>query len=99
MMAKKYNIVTGPNHKVVDQKIDQIASNFICGCNHLTPATEAELDNLFAEMNRNTPEKNSDTVCEPDIAVIEALETPLDDFLDVEPPPAAYEYDQARATH
>lgn len=91
-MAKRHNWVTGPNHKVVDREADRLAQGFICGCNHLTPAAEAELDELFAEMNRNAPEANEQTVCEPDKDVLDAMENPVE--LELEPPTEAYEYDR-----
>jgi len=93
-MAKHHNWVTGPNHKVVDLVADRMAVDFICGCNHLTPAAEAELDNLFAEMNRNTPETEAVMVCEPNLEVLAALETPEDDWMEsIEPPAEAFEYE------
>lgn len=99
-MAKHHNWVTGPNHKVVDRVANRMTADFIGSCNHLTPAAEAQLDNLFAAMNRNAPEKDADNmVCEPDPEVLATLETPDDDdWLDnLEPPPEAFEYEKIKA--
>ena len=68
-MTKTYNIVTGLKYKHVEPVANRMAADFIGGCNHLTPAKEAELDNLFLAL----PETNADTVCEPDLEVLEAL--------------------------
>lgn len=96
MATKHHNWVTGPNHKVVDRKADRLAVSYICGCNHLTPAAEDELDALFAEMERNAP-NSGETVCEPDQDVLAAMEALPE--LELEPPPEAYEYDKrARAS-
>ena len=99
-MAKHHNWVTGPKHKVVDIVANRMAVNFICGCNHLTPAAEAQLDNLFAAMNRNAPEKDADNmVCESDPEFLATLETPDDDYWmdDLEPPAEAFEYEKIKA--
>jgi len=72
-MAKTYNVVTGPRYKYVEPRANRMASSFLDGCNHLTPATEAELDNLFIAMNRNAPEAEAG-VCEPDPEVLAAFE-------------------------
>ncbi len=88
-MAKRHNWVTGPNHKVVDRKANRIATAFIDSCGHLTPAKQAELDALLAEIA--VPERLADGVCEPDQDVLDAMEAAPE--LELEPPPEAYEYD------
>jgi len=92
-MAKKHNWVTGPNNKVVDRNANRLALQFICGCNHLTPAAEEELDNL---LNQIAPKvsKSEQTVCEPDMEVLASFEANENDWLDVvEPGAEAFEYD------
>lgn len=63
--TKKHNWVTGPNNKVVKADDDRATKLAICSCNHLTPASEAALDNLLGwkvsvpkraeTIERNTP--------------------------------------------
>ncbi len=45
--TKKHNWVTGPNNKIVQADEDRATMLGICSCNHLTPASEAALDNLL----------------------------------------------------
>lgn len=97
-MTKHHNWVTGPNHKVVDTETDTLARTFIDECIHLTPAIEARLDHMFAEMERNAPEKDLGTfpqrVCKPNEDILAILEAPPEaDWDTVEPPPEAYQYD------
>ena len=42
-----YNCPTAPKNKVVTDEAEQAIRAGICNCNHLTPASEAELDNLI----------------------------------------------------
>lgn len=93
MAKKKHNWVTGPNHPVVDRSTHLLAAEKIGHCNHLTPATEAEIDNLLIEhAARNHPEVVSDAdVNEPDPEVVAAMMAPEDEPLawmdEVEPSP------------
>ncbi len=43
-----YQTVKGVNHKYVDAAVSQSQLLLVCGCNHLTPAAEAVMDNLIA---------------------------------------------------
>lgn len=97
-MAKTYNIVTGPNHKVVNKVADRLARDFIDNCGHLTPAKQVELDNLLkACEERNAPESAANEVCEPNAEVLAMMEAP--EMPELEPPPEAFEYERARAAH
>ena len=106
-MTKKHNWVTGPNHKVVEADHAAAMRASICACNHLTPATEAEMENLITPGSVRVPTRaevitrNEPGYIDPPRG-LETVETPVKDWgvdLDViEPPEDAYEYDRTRVT-
>ena len=60
------------NRKAIDREADRLARAFICGANHLTPAVEAELDNLLKALPKPEHERIEDTN-EPDPEIIAQL--------------------------
>lgn len=96
-MAKTHNWTT--SGKTVNSEAHRLTLDFLNGCNHLTPAAEAELDNLLAELERNHPDEGPGVICEPDAEIVEMMEKgPDPDWWETaEPPAEAYEY-ESRAT-
>ncbi len=57
-MTRLYNTPTGPDDTSQDVRATQEAACRLGGCSHLTPITEAELDNLmFPEQRRVVPSR------------------------------------------
>lgn len=54
--TKKHNWLAGPNNKVVMFDDDHAAYLAICGCRHLTPAVEAEMDKMLG-VNVSVPSR------------------------------------------
>lgn len=97
-MTKKHNWVTSPKDKYVEHGAHRLAAAFICNCSHLTPAKEAELDNLLSQLAIPEHERVAET-CEPDADILAALEElPADRYawMDEEPPAEAFEFDQSQ---
>lgn len=83
-MAKKHNWTTGPNNTVYDRRTHHMAADLIDHCPHLTPATEARIDNLLRQElvgDRNQPDVETKSVSEPDPEVVAAMNTPTGDRL------------------
>jgi len=78
------------NHKYVDPQIDRLACSFVCGCNQLTPAREAELDQVFATMRK---EEGYDEAIKTVQAEVQA-EVMIDDaWMFATPTEDAFEFD------
>lgn len=87
---KKHHWVTGPNHWAIDGKVDRAARVAIESCDHLTPATEARMDNCLGFLPRplltraEVIARNEPGFVQPEpISVVDAL--PVNDWMDAEP--------------
>lgn len=70
--SKAHNWPTG---KTIEKDADEVARRFIASCDHLTPAREAELDNLLWAMPKPEHEPKTDT---PNAEVLAQLNAPDD---------------------
>ncbi|MHA2279709.1 MAG: hypothetical protein ACXAC5_02280 [Promethearchaeota archaeon] len=61
--SKAYN---WPTRKTIERDADELARRFIASCNHLTPAKQAELDNLLRAMPKPEREHKSESESEPE---------------------------------
>lgn len=82
--TKRHNWTT--NSTIAEDEIHKLAQALIDGCHHLTPATEAEIDNL---LTLRTSEATYDTDHEPDPEVLAAMKEPELDWVNEEPSNAA----------
>lgn len=88
-MTKRHNWTTGANQTVHDSKTHRLAKDLIGNCPHLTPKTEAEIDNLMrleTAGDRNAPGIDAEMVSVPDPKVVAAMNAPEGDWMiEVEP--------------
>jgi hypothetical protein len=87
----KYNCPTSPNNSpIADADIDKAYRRAIDSCQHLTPETEGELDNLLAQA---LPAPQSTQAGEPSLDFLEAeAETAAElDWMFDDPDPSAFE--------
>jgi hypothetical protein len=100
MSTKAYN-TTEVHVKRIDRTVNQKTFNAICETNHLTPQTEARMENLLVPGSAVVPtraetiEANSPGY-EPPVTPVFAMPDEVDEVeVDAEPTPTeeAYEYD------
>jgi hypothetical protein len=85
-MAKKYHLPTSPENKMrVNVEQNRFAAAFICNAGPWTPAMSKELDERMAVLFPTDEDKD---VCEPDEAVLAAMEA--EEEPEEEPPPSLF---------
>lgn len=96
--TKLYN-TTEVHVKRIDREINQTTFNAICGTNHLTPASEARMENLLVPGSTVVPtiaetiEANSPGF-EPPVMPVFTMPDEVDEIdADPTPPPEAYDFD------
>lgn len=81
---KRHNWTTNTN--VADDRTHNLARILIDGCQHLTPAREAEIDARLAHL---TEPSTDETEHEPDTKVLAAMNVEETDWMNDEPTEAA----------
>lgn len=98
-MSKPYNTLTGPDTKTVDVDVTRAIQARICACHHLTPATEAKMDNCIfgprpIPTREQTIERNSPGYVDP-TPIAEEDDPDFPEWEDVKPGPEAFDYDKS----